>query len=79
MISFPPPGMASRAFTTMFMITCSIWPGSVRVVAGSAASTVISSMSSPISRESIFSMFRISAFNCSTLGVNGCLRLNASS
>src|SRR5260221_7808815 len=28
MVSLPPRGMASRAFTARFMITCSIWPGS---------------------------------------------------
>ena len=28
MVSVPPLGMASRAFTTRFISTCSIWPGS---------------------------------------------------
>ena len=28
MISFPPPGMASRALTARLTRTCSIWPGS---------------------------------------------------
>jgi hypothetical protein len=33
MVSVPPPGMASRALTAMFMMTCSICPGSIRTLA----------------------------------------------
>ncbi len=33
MVSLPPSGMASRALTTRFMSTCSIWPGSASVSA----------------------------------------------
>ena len=54
-ISAPPPsGIASRALTTRFMTTCSIWPGRrARARIGPDASDSSSSMCSPMSRRSI--------------------------
>src|SRR5712692_4025011 len=47
MLTVPPLGIASRALTTRFMITCSICPGSTRVLPSLAAGTIRSSTSSP--------------------------------
>ena len=41
MISLPPPGIASRAFTVMFTTTCSICPGSALVNPSSSAHSAI--------------------------------------
>ncbi len=49
MISRPPSGMASRAFTTRLMIACSNCPGSIFTRSSSWPGTNVSSMSSPIS------------------------------
>ena len=75
----PPVGMASRALTIRFMITCSIWPASPRVEPSAPASRVVSSMSSPISRCSICSSPAITALRLSTVGWMIWRRLNASS
>src|SRR5207248_1779506 len=47
-VSLPPSAMASRAFTTRFITTCSICPGSTRTRASDGAATVCSSTSSPM-------------------------------
>ena len=53
-VSRPPRGMASRAFTTRFTITCSSCDGSAHTGLRSGASCTTRSMCSPISRRSIF-------------------------
>ena len=53
-VSVPPVGMASRAFTAMLMTTCSSWPGSARTQVGPAAAQITSSTSSPMTRRSMF-------------------------
>ena len=58
MVSLPPRGMASRALTARFMMTCSIWPGSAFTRPSAESNTVESSTSSPIRRRNIFSMPR---------------------
>src|SRR5438105_2773413 len=45
MVSLPPSGIASRAFTARLMITCSICPGSTNTLPRPGASTATSSMS----------------------------------
>ncbi len=49
----PPSGMASRAFATRFMITCSSCAGSTRTRSRPGASCAMSEMSSPINRASV--------------------------
>src|SRR5580704_13033363 len=56
-VSFPPLGIASRAFRARFISTCSICPGSAFTVPKSTAGTVSTSMSSPISRRNMVSRF----------------------
>src|SRR5438034_138269 len=79
MLSRPPVGMASRAFTARFKSTCSSWPGSAFTDPASGASVTESSMSSPSSRRSIFCMWATTALRPSTLGASTCRRLNARS
>src|SRR5712691_8880068 len=64
MVRRPPVGIASRAFTARLMMICSIWPGSAFTTPRSRASTVVSWMSSPISRLSSFSVPATVAFSC---------------
>src|SRR5207244_701368 len=55
MVSFPPVGMASRAFTARFISTCSSCPTSALTEPTSGSSLVARSTSSPMTRRSIFS------------------------
>ena len=71
MISFPPFGMASRAFTAKLTITCSSCAGSDRTAPKSAGSTVTTSMSSPIKRRTIFSVPLHHAVQVEHLGLHG--------
>ncbi len=58
-VSMPPVGIASRALTTRFMMTCSICPGSTFTFAeASRRARVRSSMSSPMRRRTSCSMLR---------------------
>ena len=75
----PPLGIASRAFTQRFKSTCSIWPGSAFIRPISAANFVLILTSSPITRSSIFSIFRTASFILKTRRNSGCRRLKASS
>ncbi len=79
MVRFPPFGMASRALTARFMMTCSICPGSAFTCASAGSRTVRNFMSSPIRRCNIFSILAITVFRSSTWGVSTCCRLKASS
>ena len=59
MMSLPPLGMASRAFTTRFMMTCSIMPVSAsmqEISRGQVASNVTSSPSMRVNMLSRFWM-----------------------
>ena len=78
MVSLPPRGMASRAFTARFMMTCSICPGSTLIDASPAAATAMSSTSSPIRIRSIFSIPPQMSLRSTILGASTCCRLNAS-
>ena len=79
-VSVPPPGIASRALTARFMMTCSIWPGSACTGArlGSRGGARVD-MSSPIRRRSIGPVLATTSFRSSTCGCSTCWRLNASS
>ena len=79
MVTVPPSGIASRAFTTRFMITCSIWPGSALTVPRSGAATVTIRTSSPISRRSMRSRPATRALRSISRGCSACLRLKESS
>ena len=57
MVSLPPEGMASRALTARFMMTCSICPASARTGQRLGLGTMTRSMSSPIMRVSILHVF----------------------
>ena len=74
----PPSGIASRAFTTRFMITCSTCPGSAltRPSAGSRRNS--SSISGPSSEGKRSEICEIRALRSSSLGWRICLRLKAS-
>src|SRR5438105_3971755 len=50
MVSTPPPGMASRAFTARFTSTWSTWPGSAKTLHNASPRDVFRSMCSPIVR-----------------------------
>ena len=77
-VSFPPSGIASRAFTARFMITCSIWPGSALTGLTWGPGKKENSMCSPIRRGSIFPMSEMTTFRSSKRGCKTCMRLNAS-
>ncbi len=76
--SLPPPGIASRAFTTIFKITCSICPGSARTVFNCGASMAVNSMSSPSMRRNMRSISRTSALRSTSDARTPCRRLKAS-
>ena len=79
MVSLPPLGMASRALTARFMMTCSRRPGiGLHRIAATAAGMVTSSMSSPIRRRSIFSICMTRSLTWTVRGSSGCRRLKAS-
>ena len=59
-------------------MTCSIWPGSALTAPRSGPGTMTRSMSSPISRVSIFRFSVTTLLRSSTFGASICLRLNAS-
>ena len=77
--SEPPFGIASRAFTTRFISTCSICPASAFVAPSPGPGAKVSSTSSPSSRRSIFSSPPMSPLRSSTSGRSTCFRLNARS
>src|SRR6266545_2887541 len=79
MVSLPPWGMASRAFSARFTITCSIWPRSARTAPRSGAGAVTRSTSSPINRRSNRSMSVTTRFRSRTAGCRIWRRLYASS
>src|SRR2546421_217625 len=56
MRSLPPSGMASRALTVRFNMTCSIWLGSAFTCNREVSSSNFNATSSPMRRGSIFSM-----------------------
>ncbi len=76
--SWPPPGMASRAFRARLTTICSIWPGSAKTLAV-AAERLESSMCSPISRRSSLAVSSTTAPSAKTLGCSICWRPKASS
>src|SRR3990172_2025346 len=73
-VSFPPPGIASRALTARLTTTCSICPGSAFTLPNDSAENVVSSMSSPISRRSIISMPKRTRLRLITFGSRTRLR-----
>ena len=79
--SRPPSGMASRALTTRFTITCSICPGSALTVAQVRRRAPSSARSvSPMQpAEHRLHARRRPAFRSTTCGCSTCLRLKASS
>ena len=77
--SFPPAGMASRALMQRFIRICSIWLGSARTVHRSSCDSMAKSMSSPISRRSIFPRFSTTSSIRSIFGFRTCRRLKARS
>ena len=79
MLSTPPSGIASLAFAARFSSTCSICPWSTSTRQGSSASSVRSTMSSPIMRASIEPEPATTERRSSTRGAMSCCRLKASS
>ena len=79
MVSRPPSGMASRALTTRFMITCSSWLGSAFTLPRSGRGTKTSCIVSPSSRWSMACIPSTMPLRSSTLGASTCLRLKARS
>ena len=61
MVSRPPPGMASRELTARFTMACSTWFGSALMLPAFPSRLITSSISSPISRCSIFSVWAMTA------------------
>ncbi len=78
-VSRPPPGIASRAFTTRLSTTCSICAGSASTRPTPGATVVTSSTSSPISRCSIGSRSATTTSSARTRVCSTCLRLKARS
>jgi hypothetical protein len=78
-VSVPPAVIASRALTTRFMITCSIWVAPTCTRPGSELSRMTSRMSSPIRRSSIFCMSLMTEFTSTTRVSDSRWRLKASS
>ncbi len=78
-ISFPPPGIASRALTARLTRTCSIWPGSASTGPSPAARSVDSSTCSPRVRSSSCSTPSITWLRFSTRGWMTSRRAKASS
>src|SRR5437667_125345 len=68
MVSLPPRGMASRAFTARFMTTCSICPGSALTRPRPASSAAFKLMSSPKRRVSSLSMLPTTLLRSNTFG-----------
>ena len=79
MVSVPPVGIASRAFTVRLRRTCSIWVGSALTAAASAAGRTCNSMCSPIRRWRMGSRLSTSSFRSRRRGCSTCLRLRARS
>ena len=77
--SVPPDGIASRALTARFMMTCSIWPGSALMRRTRSPRAGIKVMSSPITRPSMVCMPPTRVFRSRTCGSRICWRLKASS
>src|SRR5581483_2217807 len=50
MMSLPPSGIASRALTARFMMICSIWLASARILPRSSSHFIIGEMTAPIRR-----------------------------
>ena len=71
-VSLPPVGIASRAFTTRFMSTCSSCPTSARTDSRSGASAIVTSMSSPITRRRIFWRPSTTVLRLTTRGSTTC-------
>ena len=78
-VSWPPAGIASRAFSTRLTSTCSIWLESASHARQLGASCVVVSMCSPMTRGSIWSRPETVSLRSRTVGFRNCLRLNASS
>ena len=78
-VSRPPSGIASRAFTVRFMRSCVTWLGSITVGGSSLATQQRRSMCSPIVRLSIGSMSRTTSARSSATASTGRRRLKASS
>src|SRR5947199_87916 len=78
MVSVPPFGMASEAFTIKFNSTCSICPGSACTRPSGLPSCTLYSMSSRKSRCSSLPISTINSFRSKIFGCSICLRLNAS-
>ena len=72
-------GIASRAFTARFMITCSTWFGSALIRPRPLPSTVSSRMLSPMRRRSSSLIPTTTQLRSMSRGCKTCLRLNASS
>src|SRR6266478_5569697 len=79
MVRWPPSGSASRALTTRFAMTCSIWPGSAFTRPSPEPARKTSSISSPINRWSMVVMPDTTVLRSRTLGASICFRLKASS
>jgi hypothetical protein len=78
-VTRPPSGIASRALTTRFMMTCSTWPRSISVWALGWSRSMTSLTSSPISRCSMRAMPVTSSYRSHGSGDSTCLRLKARS
>ena len=76
-VSVPPFGIASRAFTARLIITCSICPRSAFICPSAGSNSVTNAMSSLISRPSIFSTSSTTKFKLMTFGSSTCCRLKA--
>ncbi len=77
MVSLPPEGMASRAFTARFMMTCSICPASARTDQRLFPGVMTRSISSPIMRVSILRFSVAMSLRLTIRGASICFRLNA--
>ena len=77
MVSLPPSGIASRAFTTRFIRTCSIWLGSPITVPGCSARRSSMVMSARRSRFMIPASSRTVALRSRGWGCSTCFRANA--
>ena len=78
-VRLPPVGIASRAFTARFRITCSSWATSPHTGVPLGSIAVMNEMCSPINRRSIDAMPATTSPRSSTRGSSTCLRLKARS
>jgi len=78
-VSLPPCGIASRAFTARLSTICVICVGSASTRPNPADALTTSAMSSPIRRRSIGSIPAIVVLRSRILGASTCFLLNASS